>query len=162
VKCADVYSLFFNSGEVTEIRAYGLRGKNNAWEGWAGGDGLVFGYFDNPEAFGRAADGLEAAKAPGIYFVLNPVNPDLLARSANRLRAAGAKMPATSDKDVVCLRWIYVDLDPERPAGISTTEAELAAAIEMRNNLSKWLKGDLSFGQGIPAMSGNGALQPLR
>lgn len=162
MKCADVYNLFFQPGEVTEIRSYGVNGKNKAWEGWAGGEGLVFGYFDNPEAFGQAAEGLEAAKAAGIYFVLNPINPDLLARSANRLKAAGAKMPATSDKDIVALRWIYVDLDPDRPTGISTTQEELAAALEIRNEISKWLKGDLGFGQGIPAMSGNGAHLLLR
>jgi hypothetical protein len=156
MKCFDVYNLFFEPGEVTEIRSYGVKGKNKAWSGWAAGEGLVFGYFDNAEDFGKAAEGLDAAGAGGVYFVLNPVNPDLLARSANRLKAAGAKMSATSDKDILCLRWLYVDLDPERPSGISSTDDELAAAIAMRNKISKWLKGK-GWGQGIPAMSGNGA-----
>ena len=71
---ADVYRLFFTPGEVTEIRAYGLSGKG-PWSGFAKGAGIVYGYFDNAEAFGQAADHLERAKAPGIYFVPNPCSP---------------------------------------------------------------------------------------
>ena len=48
MKCADVYSLLFEPGEVTEIRAYGLsgKGKNKAWEGFARGSGVGYGYLD--------------------------------------------------------------------------------------------------------------------
>jgi len=156
MRCADVYSLFFHPGEVTEIRAFGLSGKNKGWEGWARGAGIVYGYFDNAEAFGRSAEALELAKAPGIYFVLNPVIPDLLARAANRLRAADQKTVATSDKDVKVLRWIYVDLDPKRPTGISSTAVELQAAVETRDKINAYLK-EKGFKGGIPAISGNGA-----
>jgi hypothetical protein len=151
---ADVYRMFFNPGEVTEIRAIGCKGKNKAWTGWA--RDIVFGYFNEPEAFGQAAAGLEGAEPKGIYFVLNPVNPDLLARAANRLKAADEKTPTTSDKDVLCLRWLYIDIDPKRPAGISSTKEELARAIELRNKISKWMK-ERGFSQAVPAHSGNGA-----
>jgi hypothetical protein len=155
--CADVYNLFFNEGEVTEIRAYGLSRQSKAWEGWAGGAGIVYGYFDNADDFGKCAEALEATKAPGIYFVLNPVQPDLLARAANRLKAADQKTVTTSDKDVVCLRWLYIDLDPKRPTGISSNQAELDAAITLRNEIYKWARQEWGITEMIPAMSGNGA-----
>lgn len=152
-----VFELFFGPGEVSEIRAYGVSGRNKGWEGWAR-DSVVFGYFDNPTSFVDAARVLEAAKAPGIYFVLNPVNPDLLARAANRLKVADKKMAATSDRDVVCLRWLYIDVDPARPSGISSTEEELAEAVRVRDEIAEWLQGpEQGFAPGIHAISGNGA-----
>lgn len=162
MKCADVYNLFFQAGEVTEIRAYGLSRQSKAWEGWAGGAGIVYGYFDNPEAFGQAAEALEKEKAPGIYFTLNPCVPDLLARAANRLRAADAKSPSTADKDILCIRWLPIDFDPLRPSGISSSDEELAAAITLRNKVSQWIKKDRQGPQAIPAVSGNGAHLVLR
>ena len=155
MKTSDVYNLFFEPGEVTEIRAFGLSKSNKAWEGWAGGTGIVYGYFDNAEDFGKAAAGLEAAKAPGVYFTLNPVIPDLLARSANRLQAAKAKSASTSDKGIVCVRWLPIDLDPVRPAGISSTDAELKAAEGVANKIYKWMD-TLGWAKPVVAVSGNG------
>lgn len=155
MECKIVYSIFFDPGEVTEIRAYGLSGKNKAWSGWARGAGIVYGYFDNAEAFGRAADALEAAKAPGIYFTLNPVNPDLLARAENRLKAADQKSSSTTDQDIVCIRWLPIDLDPVRPSGISSSDDELKAALVLRDKILESLRKDGL--RGIPACSGNGA-----
>lgn len=152
----DVYKIFFHPGEVVEIRAYGLSRNNKAWEGWAGGSGIVSGYFDNAKDFGRAAAELEQAKAPGVYFTLNPVNPDLLARAANRLKAASAKSSSTTDKDIAYIRWIPIDIDPIRPSGISSTNDELKEAIKLRNKIAKWWE-KLSGTPGIKAVSGNGA-----
>ena len=156
MKFEDVYNLFFEPGEVVEIRAYGLSKNNKAWEGWAGGVGIVYGYFDNAEDFGKCADALEAAKAPGIYFTLNPVIPDLLARAANRLKAAGVKSVTTSDKDIQYIRWLPIDLDPIRPTGISSTDDELKAAIKLRKKIWEWMKKK-GFKDCVPAVSGNGA-----
>jgi hypothetical protein len=155
---AKVFELFFAPGEVTELRAIGVSGKSEGWEGWARGDSVVFGYFDNGKSFVEAARVLEKARCPGIYFVLNPVNPSLLARSANRLRVADKKTPTSSDHDVVCLRWLYVDVDPVRPAGISSTDEELDEACRVRDEIAAFLEDpDRGFAVGIRAMSGNGA-----
>jgi hypothetical protein len=155
--CADTYTVFFKPGEVVEIRAYGLKGRNKAWDGFAGGPGIVFGYFDNHEAFGKAADALEEAKGHGIYFTLNPVLPDLLARAANRLKAADGKTPSTSDKEIRVIRWLPVDLDPIRPSGISSSDAELAEAIALRRQIESWMSDVLGWDPEVRAMSGNGA-----
>lgn len=155
MKCADVYNLFFKPGEVTEIRAYGANGKG-PWDGYAKGAGIVYGYFDNAEAFGKCAEALNKSRLPGIYFVLNPVIPDLLARAVNRLKAADYKTVATSDKDILCLRWLYIDLDPIRPSGISSTDQELEHALQLRDKIRQWFVSEKGY-TGIPAMSGNGA-----
>jgi len=156
-KCADVYKKFFKPGEVVEIRAYGLNRSNKTWEGWAGGVGIVFGYFDNAEAFGAAAEALDVAGAHGVYFTINPCKPDLLARAANRLKAATQKSISTSDHDILCIRWLPIDLDPRRPAGISSTDAELSMALEMRGEIIKWMKDEFKLLWPIQACSGNGA-----
>jgi hypothetical protein len=162
---SDVYNLFFNPGEVTEIRGYGFSRSSKIWEGWAGGSGVVYGYFDNAEDFGRAAAALEKKNAPGsaIYFTINPCIPDLLARAANRLKAAGAKPTNTSDRDILCIRWLPVDIDPKRPAGISSTDAELQLAVDTREKIAAWLKKKYKI-SGIPAVSGNGThlMVPLK
>jgi len=153
----DVYKLFFRAGEVTEIRALGVSGRQRAWEGWA--RQVVYGYFDNARDFAAAAAALEGVRpAPkGIYFTPNPVHPDLLARAANRLKAAGAKPKLTGDEDILCLRWLLVDLDPVRKSGISSTDAELRLAMERRNEIGLWIKEQTGLAPGIPACSGNGA-----
>jgi hypothetical protein len=156
--CGKVFEKFFRPGEVTEIRAFGLDGRRKGvWEGFAGG-GIVYGYFDNADDFGRAAEALDKAKAEGVYFVLNPVDSALLARSCNRLKGFDRKMKLTSDKEVKCLRWLLVDLDPARPAGISSSEEELAKAKGLQAEIRAWLVDSCHFeGPKIVAtMSGNG------
>ena len=85
------------------------------------------GYFETPEALVAAAASYDG-KA-NIYVTLNPVNPALLARANNRI-APKAKN-TTSDEDVLCRRIFFLDVDAERPSGISATQAELAAAHEL-------------------------------
>lgn len=152
-KISDVYSLFFHAGEVAEIRALGLRGKG-PWRNFAAGAGIVSGYFDNSEDFGKAAQALDKAGASGVYFTVNPCDPALIARAANRLVASPPR--TTTDAEIVCLRWLLVDLDPLRPAGISATNEELEAALGLAREVAGWLENKLGFPQGLRACSGNG------
>jgi P4 family phage/plasmid primase-like protien len=151
-----VFELLFAPGEVAEIRAVGCRRSHKAWDGFATGNGIVAGYFDNPDAFARKASAVDDAGPKGVYFTLNPVNPALLARGANRLHALGMKDPVTADKDIVCLRWLYVDLDPARPAGISSSREELNAALAVAKQVVDYMEGGLGWSKALRAMSGNG------
>ena len=102
--------LLWKPGEVREVRIP----KHNKYGHTASG------YFDSPEALAMAA-----AKWDGkanLYLTLNPVNPALMARSANRI--AGKAETTSSDTDVIRRRWLFIDIDPDRPAGISSTESE--------------------------------------
>jgi hypothetical protein len=64
------------------------------------------------------------------YVTINPVRSDLLARAGSRLARV---RHTTRDADVVCLRWLYLDVDPVRPPDISSTNDELAAALARRD-----------------------------
>jgi len=148
--------LFFEQGEVCEIRATGLSGKRAAWEGRAFGEGVVYGYFDDPEKFAAAAGALEKAEATAVYLNTNPCDRALLARSVNRLRAGTTKSKHITDKDITALRRFYIDLDPDRPSGISSTADELVKAELLAKQVVDWLEGELGWPKGIRALSGNG------
>ena len=155
----DVFNLFFNPGELTEIRAFGCSGKG-PWEGWARGTGAVFGYFNDADAFAEAAEKLEKVKPTGIYFTLNPVMPDFIGRSNNRLKAPTTKTKTTSDGNIQFIRWLPIDFDPLRDGGgsdLNTTKEELETAWSLRNSIHEdILKNKIGY-KGIPAISGNGA-----
>lgn len=146
-----IYRLIFHPGEVTEIRAVGVSGKRSGWEGFA--RETVSGYFNDAAKFATAGQVLDNAKARGVYFVLNPVNPALLARAANRLKVPRS---TTQDQDIICIRWLPIDLDPKRPADISATNEELALAMQLGKEIAQWLEGELGFAKGLRAESGNG------
>jgi len=146
-----VYEGLFHPGEVVEIRAIDVDG-SGPWKGRA--RGTVSGYFNDAVAFAKAAADLDAARAKGVYYTLNPCNPALLARASNRLIANPKN--TTQDNDICCLRWLPIDLDPKRPAGISATEAELQAAVALGAEIAAWLEGSLGFGRAVRGYSGNG------
>ncbi|HAJ27922.1 MAG TPA: hypothetical protein DCG53_11895 [Syntrophus sp. (in: bacteria)] len=145
------YDLFFNPGEVVEIRAIGLSGKNPGWTGFA--RETVLGYFNNAQDFEKCAAILDKAGATGVYYTLNPCNPALLARAANRLKVMKY---TTQDKDIVCVRWLPIDLDPKRPAGISATDAEVALAKNMAKLVTAWMETEMGFSKAVRGFSGNG------
>lgn len=138
-------AVFVPPGQVTEARALdACIAPGRYMETWSG-------YFDDP---GRLADAVAPLTARGIYFIPNEVNADLLARAVNRVRAV-KKEPTTADADIVRRRWLLVDCDPVRAAGISASEAEHDAALTRAEAIQAWM-----VGQGWPrpalADSGNG------
>lgn len=106
----DFLEAIWEPGDVREIRAFDERGF------------ISYGYFDSPEKAEKAAQAL--APTHTVYITLNPCKPALLARAANRIRKSGKKDPQTSDADIAELRFVLVDCDPDRPAGISSTDTE--------------------------------------
>lgn len=95
------------------------------------------GYFDGEHIEVLAKKALEYdGKADGIYVTLNEVNPALLARAYNRV---GDIKQATSDGDIMRYALLLVDTDAVRPAGISATEEEKAAALERSAAIREWL-----------------------
>ena len=115
-------------------------------------DGTVSGYFDNSQDFTDAAYRW-SGNAPAVYATLNPCTPALLARSANRLQ--GRAKTTTADHDIVQRVWLPLDFDPVRPAGISSTDAEHAAALARAMACTDWLSGR-GWPNPVSADSGNG------
>lgn len=139
--------ILIEPGQVVELRALGastprIRRPHT-----------VSGYFDDMDALAKAAADLPKAK--GIYITPHPVNPALLSRARNRLRAPDRQDPLTSDRDVIGYRWLLIDCDPVRPAGISSTDAEHELALTRMRDVHAWLQAQ-GWPAGIEADSGNG------
>ena len=119
----------------------------------AGRARVISGYFDDPQEMARTVAQLDG-RHPGIYFTCNPVKPALLARASNRV-VEHAEL-TTSDHDVARRRWLPIDLDPVRPAGICATDPEHQAALDKAQQIADFL---LEQGWPAPVLvdSGNGA-----
>ena len=115
-------------------------------------NGTVSGYFNALQPFVQASSQW-SGKAPAVYATLNPCNPALLARAANRLKER--VKTTTSDSDIIRRYWLPLDFDPVRPADISSTDAEHDAALQRAKACATWL---CSRGWPAPvtADSGNG------
>lgn len=133
-------ALFIQPTQVTELRAFG----DQIYAGWFDGAHL-------PE-MARAAVELERKGTRGIYFLPNPVKPELLARSPNRISVAGK---TTTDADILARRWLLVDVDPVRPADTSASEAERQHAWQVASHVQSAL-GAAGFTCPIIGSSGNG------
>jgi len=93
-------------------------------------------------------------------MTLNPVNPALLARAANR-RQRNA-MSLTADADILRYRNLLIDIDPIRPAGISATDAERQRALDTGHQIVAFL---CDQGWPLPIVhgsSGNGGMLVYR
>jgi len=135
------------AGGVFEVRALG--------------DRTASGYFDadHLEQAAKAIEALDAAGTySGIYVTLNPVNPALLSRRSNRIETRlGLKEATTADADIIRRLWFPVDIDPVRPSGIGSSDAEHAAALEVAGNVAGFLSEFFGFPAPVRCDSGNGA-----
>ena len=146
---ADGLKRLLEPGQVTELRALNYQRPGSTYSC------TTSGYFDD---FGKLAE--EAAKlspyCSGVYFVPNPVNPNLLARVCNKVKPMGKGDATTSDHDVIRRHWLPIDCDSQRVSGISATDEERGLAFDCADCIRGYLKG-----QGWPdpahADSGNGA-----
>ena len=83
--------------------------------------GISSGYYDLCEKAEADVLLLDADRTTiGVYLTLNTVNPDLLARRANRVKSRMTKKDqSTGDADIIRRKWFPIDIDPVRPSGVS-------------------------------------------
>jgi hypothetical protein len=142
------FRVLLDPGQVVELRAIGIKKGDYPPHTEAG-------FFDAahlPQMV-KAARRL-SEKAPAVYWTLNPLDPDLLARRKNRTDWAKTDELAT-DRDVLRRRWLLIDADPVRRAKISSTGAEKAFAWETIQAVRDHL-GGRGWPAPILADSGNG------
>jgi hypothetical protein len=118
------------------------------------------GYFDDFALLAESAATLDRrADVSGVYWTLNPVNPDCLHRAKNHVREWASKSKGgatTADAEILRRRFLFLDFDgASRPAGISATRHELEAAKEKARSVAQFLAGR-KWEAPIAAMSGNG------
>jgi hypothetical protein len=144
---------FIRPGQITELRALEVDGR-----------ATYFGYFDHEHLpdMARAAIDLEG-RAKGVYFIPNPIKPELLARCPNRVRKAHSG-ELTKDEDILAREWMLVDVDPERPANTSSTAAEKAAGHEVIEPARFYLLEEMEADADALVLcdSGNGYHLPVR
>lgn len=135
--------------ELFEIRIIGTRNKKP-----------ITGYFRDADTLIKQLNNIDL-RGVNIYITLQEVDDALFSRAQSEQFIAGAS--ATSDTEVSGYKWLFIDLDPVRPTGISSTEGELKEAFELARKVSTYLC-NLGFEDPVKAMSGNGAhlLYPIQ
>ncbi|MGB6450167.1 MAG: YfjI family protein [Steroidobacteraceae bacterium] len=130
---------------VIEVRALYQRGRKRT----------AAGYFDGEhreELIEQAAKLNEQGAA--VYVVMNPLDPQLLARYANRIEDYAQATAA--DANITWRRWLLIDVDPQRPKDTSATQEQLEAAMSR----ARKVYGELAargWPKPVVADSGNGA-----
>ena len=136
-------SLLTEPCQLVEMRILGINGKRRTDSG----------YFSDLEKLARAALSYDG-RAEGIYFTLNPVKPDLVARADHRVKEYAEH--TSSDADILKRITLPIDFDSVRPAGISSNEIEKRAALERAWACQTWLTAQ-GWPEPVFADSGNGA-----
>ncbi len=139
----------FEAGDVFEVRALDVVEKPGSSERFG-----VSGFFDNTDKASRAVAQLEKLKrAAGIYVTVNPVRADLLQRSPNKLTERFTAV--TRDGDVPKRRWFPIVMEPERPAGVMSSETELQRCVSLADQIVDDLT-DEDWPEPIISVTGNG------
>lgn len=116
------------------------------------------GYFDDADNLIKALRNNADYLAGGnVYMTLHQLHDGCRARLQwNRFIDSGrAKIPTTSDHDVLRYKYIPIDLDPVRPSGISSNAEELKSAETVARQVVEYMSGE-GFTERIEAFSGNG------
>ena len=148
-ECLRTLQQFIEPGQVTQLVAIeasepGLRQPQT-----------FAGYFDFDHLCEMAAVAAKySGNAKGVFFTLNPLLTDVLARCRNRVKIA-RKGDAASDRDVLCRKWLMIDVDPVRPGGISSSETEKQHAWQCVESVRRHL-GSSGLPEPLVADSGNG------
>lgn len=126
---------------VFEVRAIGTTKKD-----------IFSGYFRDADTLLKALDKVNMP-ARNVYITLGKVKDECFSRAQSE---EFLKSPqTTSDTEIVSYRWLFIDLDPVRTAGISSSDQELEDARSMAKEVLEYLKG-LGFTDPVTAASGNG------
>lgn len=129
------------NGEPYEIRILGSDKKST-----------LSGYFHDADTLISAFDTVDLRNT-NIYITLNDLKDGVEHRiQENRFQKTTL---TTSDNDIAGYKWLFIDLDPKRISGISSSKAELESAAMVASEIYEYLKG-LGFEDPVKALSGNG------
>jgi putative DNA primase/helicase len=138
--------LLVSPGATFEIRALGTeRGRMVT----------LSGYFTDPA---RATQEIShtCKNMIGVYTTLNPVRPELLARRAHRIAPVLEKNTTTSDTHILRRTRLLIDIDGVPVAGISASDQEHQAAIDLASEIEDEL-ARRGWPRPLRGDSGNGA-----
>lgn len=136
------WDVFKNGSDLTEIR---ILSGNKTWSG----------YFKDVETLLACIEPYSNSPHTQIYFTLNHITEACYGRSQCNKIIQIFREPTTSDVDIDGRTHILIDLDPKRPAGVSSSNDELNYAYQKAVDIFNWLKSQ-GFYEPIICMSGNG------
>ena len=128
------------NGQLFEVRVMG-EGKKP-----------LSGYFKSADQLIKAFDKISLA-GQNVYITLHRLKEACYNRHQRDAFKAGAT--ATTDTDVERMEWFFIDVDPVRLSGISSSREELKAAKDVWIQVHNYLK-DIGFSEPVCAASGNG------
>ena len=130
------------NNELFEVRIIGKGNKKR----------IISGYFTDTDTLIRQFDLIDPRSA-NMYITINKVNEDCYAREQHDcFRQTDA---STHDHEIDAYEWLFIDLDPERIAEVSSSDSELKEAEALADKVYEYMK-NLGFREPIRAMSGNG------
>lgn len=134
-------SILQKPDSVFEVRVIGTAKKD-----------ILSGYFKDADTLLKAFDTIDLRQR-NVYITLGELREECFSRAQSE---KFLKSPQTSsDTEVVRYRWLFVDLDPVRTAGVSSNDAELMEAVETAGKVLSYLR-DLGLEDPVQALSGNG------
>ena len=136
--------VLFQPGDTVELRCVGHR--------------TISGFYRDFSKLAQDAAALNTDFNPkeNVYVCLNAAQPDLYARSADKFGYA-ERGGAVKDNQVVCRRWLLIDIDPVRPSGVSATDQQKQAAGSLAQQVYAWLVDLMGKDCLVCADSGNGS-----
>src|ERR1700686_20760 len=136
-------ALLFKPGDVIELRVPK-----------AGRRGTLSGYFADVEKLAKTVHKLsQDCTLPGIYWTINPCDKGCFSRHPDDFKSYATT--TTSDGEIAARRWLAIDCDPIRVAGVSSTDEEKAAAKKLAIEILRYLQKK-GFTGLVFADSGNG------
>ena len=118
------------------------------------GSRIYSGYFTDADTLVEALSH-EDLRNRNVYITLNEIDEGCYSRVQKDKFLLIRKEPTTSDGDITGYDWLMIDLDPKRPSGTSSSDAELQEAKDLGNKLFLALR-NLGFEKPLFAYSGNG------
>lgn len=113
--------------------------------------GTISGYYENKEKLLRDTSRYDGVN--NIFFTLNVFSEDLLARGKDKLIEYASH--TTSDSEITRRELLLIDVDPKRPAGVSSTDEELQSSEIVLMEVVNFLTSE-GFPEPVIACSGNG------
>lgn len=130
------------AGDLFEVRCLEANGKK-----------VSSGYFRDVNIMLEQLCRLNSSDS-NVYMTLNSIKPECYSREQRDKFIVNTKVQ-TSDNDILGYEWLFIDADPKRPSGVSSTDEQLNQAKSVGNKVYAFMK-NLGFNEPVTAMSGNG------
>lgn len=130
------------AGDLFEVRCLEANGKK-----------VSSGYFRDVNIMLEQLCRLNSSDS-NVYITLNSIKPECYSREQRDKFIVNTKVQ-TSDNDICGYEWLFIDADPKRPSGVSSTDEQLKQAKSVGNKVYVFMK-NLGFNEPVTAMSGNG------